>query len=201
MNRLRGVLIGKCFIHFRVHILSFTSNCHTNIVHVLQAVNLKPAVLHIMSSYTLWQLWKLSHVWLFVTLQPVALQASPSLGFSRQEHWSGLPFPSPGDLPDPGIKLRSLALRADSLSSEPPGKPTSWVVILCATLLDNFPSWTLGLKVWLETNNDFSLRNLYYQNQMNILGKLCFLNRMKTKQKTNSVLYQFTVNNKIHLPN
>ena len=45
------------------------------------------------------------------------------MGFSRQEYWSGLPFPSPGDLPDPGIKPRSPALQADSLPSEPPGKP------------------------------------------------------------------------------
>ena len=44
------------------------------------------------------------------------------MGFSRQEYWSGLPFPSPGDLPDPGIKPRSPALQADSLTSEPPGK-------------------------------------------------------------------------------
>ena len=43
--------------------------------------------------------------------------------FSRQEYWSGLPFPSPGDLPDPGIKPESPALQADSLPSEPPGKP------------------------------------------------------------------------------
>ena len=42
------------------------------------------------------------------------------MGFSRQEYWSGLPFPSPGDLPDPGIKPRSPALQADALSSEPP---------------------------------------------------------------------------------
>ena len=48
----------------------------------------------------------------------VAHQAPPSKGFSRQEHWSGLPFPSPGDLPDPGIKPRSPALQADSLPSE-----------------------------------------------------------------------------------
>jgi len=41
--------------------------------------------------------------------------------FSRQEYWSGLPFPSPGDLPDPGIELRSPALQADSLPSEPQG--------------------------------------------------------------------------------
>jgi len=43
--------------------------------------------------------------------------------FSRQEYWSGLPFPSPGDLPDPGIKHRSPTLQADALTSEPPGKP------------------------------------------------------------------------------
>ena len=44
------------------------------------------------------------------------------MGFSRQEHWSGLPFPSPGDLPDPGIKPRSLTFQADALISAPPGK-------------------------------------------------------------------------------
>ena len=44
------------------------------------------------------------------------------MGFSRQEYWSELPFPSPGDLPDPGIELRSPVLQADSLQSEPPGK-------------------------------------------------------------------------------
>ena len=53
----------------------------------------------------------------------VAHQAPLSMGFSRQEYWSGLPFPSPGDLPDPGIKPRSHALQADALPSEPPGKP------------------------------------------------------------------------------
>ena len=50
----------------------------------------------------------------------VACQASLSMGFSRQEYWSGLPFPSPGDLPDPGIELVSPALEADALTSEPP---------------------------------------------------------------------------------
>ena len=62
------------------------------------------------------------------SLQPrglyVAHQAPPSMGFSRQEYWSGLPFPSPGDLPDPGIKPRSPALQADTLTSEPLGKPS-----------------------------------------------------------------------------
>ena len=58
-----------------------------------------------------------SRVQLFSTLWTVALQAPPSVGYSRQEYWSGLPFPSPGDLPDPGIKPRSPALQADALTS------------------------------------------------------------------------------------
>ena len=65
----------------------------------------------------------LSQVRLFLTLWTVARQAPLSMDFSRQEYWSGLPFPSPGNLPDPGIKPRSPVLQADSLPSEPPGKP------------------------------------------------------------------------------
>ena len=53
----------------------------------------------------------------------VAHQASPSMGFCRQEYWSGLPFPSRGDLPNPGIEPRYPTLEADTLTSEPPGKP------------------------------------------------------------------------------
>ena len=53
----------------------------------------------------------------------VAHQAPPSMGASRQEYWSGLPFPSPGDLPDPGIKPWSPAFQADTLTSEPLGNP------------------------------------------------------------------------------
>ena len=52
----------------------------------------------------------------------VAHQAPPSMGFSRQEYWSGLPLPSPGDLPYPGIEPRSPTLQADALISAPPGK-------------------------------------------------------------------------------
>ena len=59
---------------------------------------------------------------LFVTPQTVAYQASLSMGFSRQEFWSGLPFPSPGDLPNPGIEPGSPSLEADALTSEPPGE-------------------------------------------------------------------------------
>ena len=64
----------------------------------------------------------LSCVQLLVTPWTAAYQAPPSMGFSRQECWSGWPLPSPGDLPDPGIKPRSPALQADILPSEPPGK-------------------------------------------------------------------------------
>ena len=64
----------------------------------------------------------LSHIQLFATPCTVARQAPPSMKFSRQEYWSGLPFPSPGDLLDPAIEPRSLTLQADSLPSEPPGK-------------------------------------------------------------------------------
>ena len=55
-------------------------------------------------------------------LNPVAYQAPPSMGLSRQEYWSRLPFPSPGDLPDPGIEPESPTLQADALPSEPSGK-------------------------------------------------------------------------------
>ena len=69
--------------------------------------------------------WKkvksLSRVWIFATQWTAAHQTPPSMGFSRQEYWSGLPFPSPGNLPDPGIKLGSPALQAGALLSEPPG--------------------------------------------------------------------------------
>ena len=65
----------------------------------------------------------LSHVRLFATPWTVAHQAPPSMGFSRQEYWNRLPFPSPGDLPDPGIEPRCPTLQADALTSEPPGKP------------------------------------------------------------------------------
>ena len=64
----------------------------------------------------------------FATPWTVALQAPLSMGFSRQEYWSGLPFPSPGDLPNPGIEPGPPAFQADTLTSEPPGKPKENVV-------------------------------------------------------------------------
>ena len=61
-----------------------------------------------------------------VTTWIVVHQAPLSMGFSRQEYWSGLPFPPPGDLLTPGTEPRSPALQADSLPSESPGKPPIW---------------------------------------------------------------------------
>ena len=66
------------------------------------------------------------------------------MGFSREEYWSGLPCPLPGDLPNPGIEPRSPALQADSLPSEPPGKPCEWRV---TRYLLKFPweCWHVGV--------------------------------------------------------
>ena len=64
-----------------------------------------------------------NHVGLFVTPWTIAHQAPLSMGFSRQEYWSRLPFPSPGDLPNSGIKSVSPALAGKFFTTEPPGKP------------------------------------------------------------------------------
>ena len=69
----------------------------------------------------------------------VACQAPLSMEFSRQAHWSGLPFPSPVDLPDPGIEYESLAL-ADSLPFEPPGKPQICIAAAAAKSLQSSPT-------------------------------------------------------------
>ena len=75
----------------------------------------------------------LIHVQLFAVPWTVDCQVPPSMGFSRQEYWSGLPYSSPGDLPHPGFKPASLtspALQVDSLSFEPPGKPHIKLLLL-----------------------------------------------------------------------
>ena len=122
-----------------------------------------------------------SHVWLFATPWTVTYQASLSMGFSRQEYWSGLPFPSPGDLSDPGIELGCPALEADALTSEPPGKPPQpikWCLngllweMLFYQLLTNLPTlqfssfaqscatpWTAACQASLSIINSWSLPN------------------------------------------
>ena len=92
----------------------------------------------------------LSRVRLFATPWTIAYQASPSMGFSRQEYWNGLPFPSPGDLPDPGIKP---ALEADALTSEHPG-----------VFLRTYSEWYLMLYTNLH-NSDNNLINWCYSHK------------------------------------
>ena len=77
----------------------------------------------------------LSHVPFFATPQTVAHQAPLSMGFSRQEYWSGVPFPTPGDLPDPGVEPKSLsfpALAGRFFTTEPPGKPSKYAYAAAA---------------------------------------------------------------------
>ena len=71
---------------------------------------------------------RFSHPRLFATPWTAACQAPLSMGFSRQEYWSGYPFPSPGDLPNPGIKPRSPTLQADSVPAKPQGKPLVYYI-------------------------------------------------------------------------
>ena len=86
------------------------------------------------------QMWKsLSCVWLFVT--PRTIQ---SMEFSRPEYWSGYPFPSPGDLPNPGIEPRSPTLQVDSLPAEPQGKPKNTGVGSLSLLQWIFPTQELN---------------------------------------------------------
>ena len=71
----------------------------------------------------------LSHVQLFATLWTIARQSPLSMEFSKQEYWSGLPFPIPGDLPDLGVKPMSLALAGEFFTTEPSGKPIKFLEV------------------------------------------------------------------------
>ena len=77
-------------------------------------------------THMMWMPFSHSVVSNSVTPWTAGLQAPLSLEFSRQEYWSGLPFPSPGGPLNPGMESGSPALQADYLPSEPPGKPQSW---------------------------------------------------------------------------
>ena len=88
----------------------------------------------------------LSRVRLFMTPGTVAHQAFLSMGFSRQEYWSGLPFPSPGDLPNPGIKPTSPALAGRFLTPVPPAKP---LVLFSRYLLESCRFLKSYLLQWL----------------------------------------------------
>ena len=89
----------------------------------------------------------LSRVRLFATPWTVAYQSPQSMELSRQKYWSGLPFPSPGGLHDPGIELQSPTLWADALLSEPPGKPSEHEVSINIGSESQFGS-TVGFFLW-----------------------------------------------------
>ena len=86
--------------------------------------------------------WKsLSGVRFFATPWTVAYQAPPSMEFSRQEYWSELPFPSPGDLPNPGIEPRSPTFQADTLTSELPGPQQSTDTVKSKPMIFQIITW------------------------------------------------------------
>ena len=84
----------------------------------------------------------------YVTPWTVAYQASLSMGFSRQEYWSGLPFPSPGDLLNPGIKPGSPALEADALNSELKSSDITLLTKVCLVKAMVFPVVIYGCESW-----------------------------------------------------
>ena len=120
-------IAGGFYTNWAMREASFVSKCCIIFLCVSPSwfTHLRPLVETVCSS--------LSRVQLFATPWIIIHQAPLSLGFSRQEYWSGLPFPSPGDLPDLGIEPGSPALQADSLPSEPPGKPPVAVETMVAS--------------------------------------------------------------------
>ena len=110
-----------CFLHLEYHFISSAQEVQFTLKGPSLSFLLWRLLRHHSKKKKKIQMKLLSRVWLFATRWTVAYQAHPSMGFSRQKYWSGLPFPFPGDLPSPGIEPRSPALQADALLSEPPG--------------------------------------------------------------------------------
>ena len=92
---------------------------------------------------------------LFVTPRTIAHQAPLSMGFSRQEYWSGLPFPPPGDLPNPGIEPRSLALQTDSLPSKSWGKKLPNTKDFTKNMRTNTISKVVEWKIYIQKSVAF----------------------------------------------
>ena len=117
--------------------------------------------------------WVISQLYPTPCPWTVACQAPLSMGFSsRQEYWNGLPFPSPGDLPDPRIKPWSPVLQADSLLSEPPGKPYIYILYIIYIYNDivklkgwgklyhaNIKQWEVGVIVLISDRVNFRTKN------------------------------------------
>ena len=92
----------------------------------------------------------LSRVQLFATPWTVAYQAPLSMEFSRQEYWRGVPYPSPGVLPDPGIEPRSPVLQADTLTSEPPGNHLYTADQFCLLWVISLSDKYFEVFLWME---------------------------------------------------
>ena len=135
----------------------------------------------------------LSRVRLFATPWTVANQAPLSMGFSRQEYWSGLPFPSPGNLPDPGIEPRSPAQQTGAVTSEPPGKPKKVQIIfinLISLQLRIITYISLPLKDCehkSHTKNIFTIHMSDYAAFSRIYKELLYLKLKNAKQHTGQV--------------
>ena len=93
-------------------------------------------------------------IWLFATPWTVARQVLLSMGFPRQEYWNGLPFPPPGNLPDPGVEPTSPTLVGGFFTTEPPGKPIPFITYGVTGCLWRCSTWSvfLPIKTWLYKN-------------------------------------------------
>ena len=115
----------------------------------------------------------LSRVRLFATPWTAASQAPPSMGFSRQEYWSGLPLPSPGDLPDPGIEPGFPALASGFFTTEPPEAPTSFhlkdVLLIRGSLEHIFSFFSYA---WMLRTANKKLFSFYHSHIVRIIGQL-----------------------------
>ena len=145
----------------------------------------------------------LSHVWLFATPWTVAHQTLPSMEFSRQEHWSGLSFSSPRDLPDPGIEPRCPTMQADTLPSEPPGKQegqictgihsksVSPMVLTCLHYREDTANLSLHCGCFRGLNEAMSLKlsqkTKNWENES--LGRLIGSPEPLKKEETSTLLY------------
>ena len=120
-------LATRQYLLFAQEVKDLCHQVEVNTTFISRASSNRNSVMYHASFILLTQMlccgWSLSHIPLFEIPWTVARQAPLSMGFSRQEYWSQLPCPPPGDLPKPGIKPRSPTSQTDSLLSESPGKP------------------------------------------------------------------------------
>ena len=133
-----------------------------------------------------------SRVQLFVILWIGDHQAPLPMEFSRQEYWSGLPCPPPGDLPNPGMEPRYPALQADSLSSEPPGKPKNNGVGILSVLQGVFPTQKLN---WGFLHCRRFLNQLSYQGSLVTQINWTHLAKLKTQYQFLCMFILFSTSN------